>query len=510
MAAKRIFYITSSDLTAVYCDKGQISLLGKFEQTDEGIEAFATLIKQDPDHPSAFIVDVIEEEFRIETIPHANGGDRARLMERKAATIFRAATFTSAEVIGREPTGRRDDQVLFSSLNKTDILERWLNEVRAVKMPLAGVYSVPMLTTMLIKELKIKHDNTLVLSVQNGRLLRQSFFSQGKLKLSRLTPLAPYDNDIYLKNIINEVDRNKPYLSRSQLLNFKQPLEVYILTQGEQLQTLQTGCENKNQINYHFLDLKDVTAKLGIKQKLNADECEWCFAYLLNRKLPEGNYVANKSQTYYNLFRLRQIIVAASLALVIGATFWSATDVYASRNLALHTAQIEAATLTIAEHLANEAPVPPNPPPPVMRAAVEANRLLAEHKPQPLRIITYIGAGLAQHPNLELDNLKWGTSDQANAVANEQSTESDTSVETATIKGHLKIFPGNYQAAFKQVEALQKFLSGNPDIAQVLLLGLPINTNPVSSLVGESRINGGPPVASFELEIRFKEANHEI
>ena len=514
MAAKRIFYVTSTDLTAVYCDRGQVKLIGKFDLTDEGVGAFADFLKQDPDHPSAFIVDVIEEEFRIENIPHVGGADRDRLLERKAAALFHAATFTSAQVIGREHQGRRDDRVLFTALNKTDMLERWLNAVQEAKVPLAGVYSVAMLTGLLIRKFKIRHVNTLVLSIQNGRLLRQSFFSKGKLKLSRLTPLVIQDCDSFLKNILAEVERNKRYLGRLQLLDFKVPLEVYILTEGEQMQTLQAGCVNGAQINYHFLDLNKVAAKLGLKQAIGADECEWCFANMLNRKLPLGNYVPQKKQAYYNLFRLRRMMVAASIFLATVATFWGGADIYAGQNLALKASQTEAATRHVAEQLLIENNVDLNSSsysPHTMRAVVEADQLLTKHKPSPLGILPYIGECLAKHSNIELDQVSWGTA-QSNSGGEtyEQENTIGTAVETAKVIGHLKVFPGNYQAAFQQVEALLETIRRNNDIASAEALSLPLNADPSSSLVGESRRNVKALPASFELEIKLKEPGYEI
>ncbi len=528
MAAKRIFYVTSSDLTAVYCDKGQVNLLGKFGLTDEGAKAFAEMLAQDPDHPSAFIVDIIEEEFRIETIPHVRGADSLRLQNRKAATIFRATTFTNTQITGRERTGRRDDQVLFSSLNKPEILQPWLDEIETAKVPLVGVYSIAILTGMLVNKLKIKHANTLVLSIQNGRLLRQSFFSNGKLKLSRLTPLSSQNHKGVLDDVLGEVNRNKRYLERLQLINFKEPLEVYTLTAGEQLQTLQSGCHNEAQINYHFLDINEIAAKLGLKQALSANEGEWCFAYLLNRRPPTGNYVAADKRAYYSQFLLRKTMVAASIVLAIAATLWGGMDIHAGQDLAIKTAQTEVAIHQATSHLAkaNTEKLNSTYHPRTMRAVVEADRLLAQYKPDSLRTLSYIGESLAKHSNIELDRITWGhTQTTANpemaapepgqdmgmeAAMTEPESEIETIAETAVIMGHLKVFPGNYQAAFQQIEALLKTLQNNSNIAYAQALKMPLNTDPESSLVGESRLGAKILPASFELEIGIKERAYGI
>lgn len=513
MAVERIFYVTATELSVLHCASGAVLPLARFELNDEGVAAFSDYIMADADHASAVLVDVIEEEFRIENVPHVMGSDRHRLLDRKAAALFRGLDFRSAQVIGREPGGRRDDQVLFSAINKPEVLERWLKALRLAKVPLTGVYSVSMLGASLINKQRLKHDNTLLLTIQNGRLLRQSFFSNGKLKLSRLTPLTATDAAGFVSGVVNEVDRMKRYLGRLQLLNFKQPMEVYLLSGGEQLQHLQQGCRNEPQLNYHFLDLNQIAAGVGLKQPPAAEACEKYFAHLLSRKLPDANYVQPGEQRYYLQYRMRRWVVAASILLVSASLLWSVADIHAGQDLASKAERIAAETAQMQSEyemaLANMPAV--DYPPRVMRATVEANQQLAGHKPKSLAVLAMIGASLAAYPNIELDQLRWGLFQEAGAVdENGVALVADGITESVTIKAHLKAFPANYQAAFKQVEALMTTLKQNPAIATVAAVGLPLNTDPASLLVGETRHNDETPQASFELAIKLQGAAHEI
>lgn len=513
MAVKRIFYVTSNELSAVFFDGGRVNLLGKFQLTDEGIEGFSDLVSQDPDHPTAFIVDVIEEEFRVENVPYANGSDRVNLLERKTNALFHNAKYTSAQVLGRSKEGRRDNNVLFSALNNAEVLERWHKVTKNARVPLAGVYSVPMLTGMLVRKLKIGHPNTLFLSVQNERLLRQSFFKKGKLKLSRLTRLNTLDDDDFLKNLLNEVSRNKRYLERLQLIDFNQPLEVYILTEGEQLEILRAGCHDDEKINYHLLDLNEISSRLGIKQTLGADECEWCYASLLNTRKPVGNYIRPNEQTYYTQFNLRKMIVGASLASAVFMTSWGGMDIYAGQELAVKTAQIEVQARQISAEIArkDKSYLDSNYEPQVMRAVVEINDVLTAHKPDPLETLSYIGSSLNKHPNIVLDKIMWGKIQKPAAEMMEgDENVSDVLVDTATINGRLKVFPGSYQAAFQQVDALLATLRSNDQVMSAKAISLPVDINPATTLIGESRYKDDAKQARFELEIRFKDGERDV
>lgn len=509
MSIERVFYVTSNGLSAICFDRGQTILLGKFPLTDEGVENFSDFINQAPDYPSAFVVDVIEEEFRIETIPHVTGSDHINLLERKAGAIFRNMAYTSAQVIGREKQGRCDDKIIFSALGNSDVLERWHKVTKEAKVPLVGIYSVPMLTGMLIKKFKIRHPNTLFLSIQDGYLLRQSFFKKGKLKLSRLTRLKESGDNDFLKIIHNELDKSKRYLERAKLIDFNQPMEIYILTEGEQLDSLKIGCSSTENINYHFLDINDVAVKLGLKQTLSANESEWCYASMLNSQKPKGNYARLKERAYFSQFKLRKVIVGVSIVWAVGMTLWGGMDIYSGQSLAIKTAQIEAdSRMFSAELVVKDIAYPGlEYEPHVMRATVEADHQLKIHKPNALRSLMVIGSSLRKHPNVTLDQVKW------KIVGDESMDDQEANgvvIETATINGRLKEFPENYHAAFNQVDALLESLRSNSQIASARALSLPLDVDPNSTLIGESRNLSDIQPATFELEIRLKVDNHDI
>jgi len=513
MATKRIFYITASGLTVLYCDKGRVDELGQFDATPEGVEAFSLHVKQQPDLPSAVLMDVVEEEFRTETLPHVIGSDRSKLLARKMAALFRSTPFRTATVSGRERSGERRDKVLFSGLTKPEGIELWLNETRIQKVPLVGIYSLPILTQSLMKRLNIKHPNTLVLSIQQGDLLRQSFINDGELKISRLSPMQETDIDSCLAMVLHEVDRNQRYLGRLQLLTFNMPTEVVLISEGEQLEKLRQGCVDSQQFHFKFIDINDAAEKVGVKQSLTADQSERCFAYLLSRSLPSSNYVPNNERLYYSLFKARKMMVAASVVLAMTATAWSINNIFDGQQYKLRAAQVDTDTQRVSGEFDRAVEKLPSLPyqPLVMQATVDSVRQLTLNKPKALDALLAVSLVLAKHSNIRLDEIQWGTEQGAgNEMMAEEFAESNSIQEVAVIKAHLIQFPANYQTAFKQVEAFMFGLKNDSRVQDVLAVALPLEINPNSSLVGESQRFGDMPEAKLEIKVWLKNDKHDV
>ncbi len=497
MAVQRIFYMTPSGMTVFYCHKGCIELLARFEMGE--VEEFCDYVAQQPDVTSAMVVDVVEEEFRTDHIPHVTGADRRRLLSRKKAAMFRHTRLCSTQIIKREDGKRKYDLVLFAGLTRPETLEPWIEQLHLNKVPLVGIYSMSNLAQLLMKKMGLDHPNAELLSIQQGSLLRQSFFNNSELKSSRLTNVDSGDEEACLNGILSEVERNQQYLGRMQLLRIGEPVFIYILSAGRQIEHLRSGCVGSDQLDYHLIDLNDVARKVGLEQPLKSDQAEYCLCYMLSRWLPHGNYATQMERGYYRQYRLRNQLKVASVLLVLACSSWSAGHVLDSFQLSQESTDlVKFAQLQAHEYKRQVDRLPDlNYSPKVMRSAVEHDHKLKEHKPGSLKALVIIGSVLLEHSNVIVDELSWGVEVWVDDYGVEKR------MEVAKIKAHLDRFPKDYQRAFEQVDALARDLSRDPRVYGVDALSLPLNTDPGSSLEGESQRLGGSPVAKFELKIRL-------
>lgn len=503
MAIQRIFYLTSTSMSVFYCRKGSIELLGEFEVTDYGRTKFGNYIAQQPDIPSAMVVDVVEEEFHTDHIPHVAGLDRKRLLSRKKTALFRQTRFSTAQILKRESGIRKGYLVLFSGLTRPETLEAYLEQLRFNKVPLSGIYSMAALAKLLVKKLGLKHPNAELLSIQQGSLLRQSFFNNVALKSSRLTFIKGDDEASCQRCVLNEVDKNQNYLRRLQLLQAGEPVVVYILSGGRQQEYLRSACIDSDLINFHHLNLNDVARKIGLVQQFDIDQAERCFCYLLSRWLPAGNYATGTERNYYRQYWLRSSLKVASVLMLLVSCGWSISLILDGLQLSQETARLAKHTHVLEQEYHRQAARLPalNYPPKAMREAVELNRALRANKPRSLDALMIFGNVLLKHKNVEIDELNWGVEVVVDDYGKAKS------IEVATIKAHLHKFPHDFQRAFQQIDEFMKDLTRSSSVQEVDPLSLPLNTNPESTLRGESQQVGDGPIARFELKIKLKARN---
>ncbi|MBU4236298.1 MAG: hypothetical protein KKI01_08230, partial [Proteobacteria bacterium] len=184
----RVLLLTSQGLRAFTWQDSVLIPSGQFAADEQGQDEFNRYLSSPPDSPLYLVADVIEEDFRLENVAHVLGKDRSALLERKLAQFFRTTEYRSARVQGREESGRRDDQVLFSALTNNEQIGLWVKLILAQKAPLQGVLSIPWLMELFagFQHLdQVPHLLLVNLEQQGG--LRQTYIQAGRLKFSRMT-----------------------------------------------------------------------------------------------------------------------------------------------------------------------------------------------------------------------------------------------------------------------------------------------------------------------------------
>ena len=178
-----------------------------FGADEDGLTEFALYLTHAPHDPVYLLVDVVEEEFREESIPHVMGNDRRSLIRTRLNRLFRDPTYSYAVVQGRDTDGRRDDQVLFTALIRPDLLSPWIGQIAKHKIPLAGIYSLPIVSEALIKRMPVESDHALLVTLQSTGGLRQTFFNKGRVKLSRLAIMPPGETPGHASYVLGEIEK---------------------------------------------------------------------------------------------------------------------------------------------------------------------------------------------------------------------------------------------------------------------------------------------------------------
>jgi len=214
----RIFYITTRQLTVYQWDGKVLHAEQPFDIMADGQNIFAGYLEKSPDIISTVLVDIIEEEYRNETIPHVIGSDSKAVQERKLAQVFRQTPYRACQIQGREKKGRKDDRVLLAALTNIETLGPWLQAIDKFKVPLAGIYSLPMLAPRFLGQMKIKSPYALLVTEQKNRTLRQTYLHDGKLNISRLVAFTRDSESNYPSFLKTEIEKNQRYLNSLRLL----------------------------------------------------------------------------------------------------------------------------------------------------------------------------------------------------------------------------------------------------------------------------------------------------
>jgi len=314
---RRAIYISADKVSVHHLVRNELTSSYLFDIDDEGRANFKRYLSESENIPAFILIDIIEEEFRQDTIPHVFGADRDALIKRKQGRLFRDAKFMYAELQGREEEGRRDDRFLFTALTNNDILEPWLQMLDESKVPVKGILSLPQLLQSFIKTLPNLSDHALVVSMQSISGLRQTFFLKKQLKLSRLSKLPRFGTEPYAPKIASEIDKIQRYLNSLRLVPTDRNLDVYVMADSKTLEEFNNQYPVASNVNYRHLNVQELAAAAGLKIEQSIPFAEQLFISHLLKQSPQ-NYYANRRQTRYASMRqLRIVMNLCSILLLV-------------------------------------------------------------------------------------------------------------------------------------------------------------------------------------------------
>ncbi len=519
MANTRIFYLNAQQLAVYQWDGTALEVHYRFDSTPEGQAAFAEYLTDAADIVSAMLVDVVEEEYRNETIPHLRGRDSDAVQSRKLAQLFRHTSYRTCQLQGREKTGRKDDKAVLTALTNPGMVDSWLAHINAANVPLAGIYSLPMLGSQLLRKLKLNCPHALLITEQSSGLLRQSFHGDGHLKISRLSPVTEDSKNNYTEFLVAEIEKNQRYLNRLRILPFGKVLDVFVVCQHSRIQRLQQECQDSNAIRYHIIDINEAARQVGLQQVVDEHASEPLFIRLLAGERPATNYASKDQRRYHLMYQTRKILVAAGVVLALASTAWSAMNVVEGLQYNQSRVQAMEQAQSLEEHhqlLSLHLPKTPKSPRD-MQAAVETHKTLQAYGTSPYLTMSAVGKQLQQYPGLQLDGIRWISSLDANtaigqleaqaeseeAVGEAQQTDTEESqhlYQITLFKGMVKPFYGDYPAAFSLVNRFMASLRKDPRFVEVTATTMPLDVNSRSTLKGVSGTAEQINPARFEIK----------
>ncbi len=408
MPQRRLLYLDASHLGASLWSGGTLHEEARFAPNDEGIDAFAHYIAKHRRRNFYLMADIAEEGFLIETLPYTQGADRRALLSRKLGQYFYGSPLATSVSLGREKTGRRDEKFLFTALTRQQLFDPWLTVLRTAEAQLAGVYSLPLLGVPLLAKIAPAMERCLLVTVTKGGI-RQSYFENGQIKFSRLTPMTATGAHEIAASCAAEAVKIYQYLLSQRLLVRGIPLPVTALVHPAQLGTFLEHCKNTEELQISIHDLHAACKTCGLKTLPRDSRSEALFLHLLAQSPPGDQLAAPDERRFYRLWQIRSGLWKAGAAALIGCLLYvghQMVNVFEARS---STAELQQQAETDQQrYAAIQKTYPPMPTSTDnLRAVINRFEALEKRSASPELLYLAISRALGEVPRVDLERLQW-------------------------------------------------------------------------------------------------------
>ena len=415
---KHFLYLTNTRLVSMTTQGRRIAARREFAVSGAGIAEFEHHFARQQVASTHFFVDVADEDFRLDTIPHVGGSDRAAVLGRKLQQIFRNTPYRYAQMQGREAEGRRDDRVLYTAVTNPESLRPWLEVLDRLKAPLEGVYSAAVFSSVLLQELDLDFPHTLLVTFTPGEAMRQTYFKGGEIKFSRLTPLDLSEGQGLGAFVAEETMRTWQYLDSLRHFGPEDRLEACVLIHAGERAGVQPQLRDFAQLRYSALDIEQASMRLGLRPAPLDSTCEEVMVHLFLLRAAENHFASPEQRRHAVIRRSRARIRQASAAILAAGLLWGGYHVALSMQGA--EAEDGLARQLAAVQREHEEIVRSTPSLGVggstMRDTVAFYDAALKSFPAISDFLAPLSGVIARHPGVRVAQLSWMATDDAKAT----------------------------------------------------------------------------------------------
>lgn len=480
-----------------------------FLNDEAGHQAFSAFLEQFPATPVYLIADAVEEDYRLESLPHAVGTARRELIDRKLNQFYRGLEYRTSHFVNRETDKRKDDRFLFVALNNDDFLRDWIAAIQSVEVHLVGIYLMPMLSQVLVQQLKLNSPHIL-LCEKSSSGLRQTYLHNGSIRMSRLVPNLPSDESQHRYFYLDETEKTRLYLISQRFITRETQLNLLLASIDGSMQEVSQGISHESGLICSEVNLSELAIKQGLAPELLREMPELIHMQLLARGAVVDNLAPELLTKLYQFGRiLRSVKVVAVLLCVVGLSI--AAWIF-EQGVDKHYAFTQAAKDTLIQQQLYDEVAKNFPVTTIssadLKIAVDLDKTIASYPKSPRRMMQVVSAALEKPSQEKLDNvqlnrMRWIlTSDinvndddklsaqpTHNGLANANSAQASDPTklnEVGFINAEIDGFTGDYRAALNTVNRLVVNLKADARVATVEVLQEPVNMSSYVDLQGST------------------------
>ena len=377
--------------------------------------------------------------------------------------------------------------------------------MRDYDIRLRGAYSISLVGEALLRRLP-SAPQRLLLVTWNKAGLRQSYYEEGRLRFSRLSPLAHTDTAAVAAAAAIEVDKTQQYLSGLRLFPREAaPLDACLLVDGHDRAVFEAACASNARVNFSYADANRLAQSMRLRAAAPEVRGERLFLHALATLPPKDQSAPPVLRRHYQVALLRRIMVqgtGAALGLCVAWSGVNALEAFGLRTEAdLARRQTEDHRRNY-ERLTQMFPGLPTTPD-NLRAVVQGFNRLTATVSSPERALIDLSQVLQETPGIQLTNLRWvSLSPESDAqmprtLAQPVFAEEQLELTALVPLARPADYRGANEAANRLIEALKQRMG-----VEVLFARLPFDLSSSGNVsVGRSGLAAD---GEAELVVRFK------
>lgn len=519
MFSKIVLCAFPNRLTAGYWRMGRLVTCEIFQNHEHGLNAFRQFLVKYPSTPVYLISDAVEEDYRVESMPHTTGNARKTLLDRKLGQLYRTTSYRAAQFIGREREQRKDDIFLLVSLSNAESIQPWMLVMDELETPLAGVYLLPMVSQFLINRLKLNAPHLLLAEwLVSG--LRQTYFQNGKLRVSRLAPdqgvSDQYRNAVYL----SETEKTRLYLLSQRLIAPDTRLSLLVLADGHTSDDVCVKISNSLDIECMALDSKMLAKRIGLNDALLHQFPELLYMQTVAKGGVPVNIAPEEQTQHFKVHQFRDWVGYATGAVLVAGLVFSLLNIVDFVNYREQHQQASTQTRDFEQSYAivsrdfPATPLPGND----LKIVFDISQAIQTNSRTPQRLMQVVATALDASPEIVLQRMRWKSTEDLNvkddgvanapagAAAPSNAQNGGKLREVGFVDGEIRNFTGDYRAALDSVNRLVELIQKDERVESITVVQQPVNVSAQSSLQGSTLDAQAQqlPAATFKLKLILK------
>jgi len=519
MADKLLISVSAEQATAGLSRNGKLGACQVFRNDAQGLDAFDRFLAGLRRVPAHVLLDVVEEDYRFEMLPHTGGRDRSELLERRLRQLYRNTPYCGALLQGRDTSKRRDDHYLFFALLNPDLLDVWLSPIRSHELPVAGVHLLPVVTEHMARKIAPETANVLLVA-RHPSGLRLSFFRDGKLRVSRLTQIEDADTQKHVAEFTEEIANTRLYLHALRVMTLDEQLTIVAFDRDGSLDGLEQAVAREiSNAQTLVLGSGEIAQRLGVPTAVVADVSDALYLHLLASQPLHGNLAPEPVTEQFQIYQLRRALYATGGIAALVSLGWIALNAYQLYDLKsqqAHAAMQTADYQRRYQEVTRQFPASPTNADNLVAAIQVAEKLRAS-KRTPESAMVLLGRVLGEYPNVRLKTMGWkyaardydSDAGQRRADAppppDANVPGAPTRRQATFLEAEIYPFNGDYRTALDEINGFAERLRKEPAVAEVKIAALPLNVSPSMALSGStSEATTRATSAPFRLNIAFK------